>query len=209
MANKRYYNKQKEQKVYECSLATLAVEIPESLVTRAQRTLRPCLALASDDYGPLLWSPGSRRFFHPPTYMLDAMPWPTVRSLGGVWETRAAVLAAYQWRELMEDGRSRMARWTAPVAALHREVTTEVYKRVAGWTALYGSQLDVEEEEQYTREVALDWGAKVVLLLVEEWEFRARNGRGAYEKAAKADQLPWQLFVAQTERLFASECRKR
>ena len=103
-----------------------------------------------------------------------------------------------------------MGRWTAhPIATLHREVMNEVYRRVAGWTALHGSQLDVEEEEQYTREVALDWGAKVVSLLVEEWDFRARNGGEAYEKAAKADQLPWQLFVVQTERLFASECQKR
>ena len=52
-------------------------------------------------------------------------------------------------------------------------------------------------------------GARMISLLVEEWEFPAGNGRGAYEKAGSAGWLRWQLFVVQMEWLLASECRRR
>ncbi|TFK80128.1 hypothetical protein K466DRAFT_605591 [Polyporus arcularius HHB13444] len=205
-SNRRYYERQMDARDTERSLAALEVEIPSDLFARAHGcTLRPCLAVA--DYGPLLWPP-PHRFFQPPTYMLDAMPWPPASSASGKWESRAAVLGSYQWREMIGRCGARMARWTTePADILHREVTVEVFKRVAGWCALRDTELDVEEEEEYVREVALDWGAKLTSMLVEEWECRTRDGLKGYQEAGKAKRLPWQRFVTQTEQLYKSEAR--
>ncbi|TFK88752.1 hypothetical protein K466DRAFT_598355 [Polyporus arcularius HHB13444] len=184
----------------------LDVTIPPAITARGKKTLRPCLAV--QEYGPLLWVAPRYRCFQPPSYLLDSMPWPTTRSIGRVWETRAAVLGSYQWWMMLKDHKARAARWTTvPASGLHREVTVEVYKRVAGWIALKDSPDDAEEGEAYVRDVALDWGAKLICLLVEEWEFRTKDGLQAYVAAYKASKLPWQRFVTDTEHLFKSEAR--
>ncbi|KAI0684986.1 hypothetical protein C8T65DRAFT_701806 [Cerioporus squamosus] len=167
-ANQCYHARQQELRGSERALAVLDVTIPPELTARAKKTLRPCLAIRG--YGMVLWPPPRYRWFQPPSYMLHHMLLPTTRSIAGVWETRAAVLGSYQWWAMIEDCEARAAWWTmVPVSVLHREVTLEVYKRVAGWVELRQSQGDPKEDEEYVREVGLDWGAKLIWCPMRHW----------------------------------------
>ncbi|KAI0702838.1 hypothetical protein C8T65DRAFT_579058 [Cerioporus squamosus] len=191
LSNKRYYTRKKaEQTVEDTSPAPLDVKIPDELRARGRKVLRACLALDDDEYGPTmgLWT-SPYRFINPGVHNLYALPRPPWQSKRGLWESRVAVLGTFQYREVLTAGAARYERWISkPQDNIATPGDGEVMRRVAAWEELKDFEVEIEDELDDTdvRELTLDWGAKIVCMLVEEWECRTRRGLQGYEDAREA-----------------------
>ncbi|KAI0712133.1 hypothetical protein C8Q76DRAFT_797015 [Earliella scabrosa] len=180
---------------YACPAFSLI--IPRSLRMRAQSQLRASFAIHCD--GPLLglWAPPYQ--FEPPSS--DALDGVVVEKEGH-WTGHMAVLGAFQYGQMIEAGWTRAARWkTEGEAVLSAEVQRELVGRIEAWTKLAGAQNTVDEEAQ---EVALDWAARLVIQLVDEWECRTQ-GVEAYADALREGRLPWQQTMKEIKQLYADE----
>lgn len=125
------------------------------------------------------------------------------------WSSRTAILGAYQYGEAIEAGWGRFERWTADDLVLEEteaEVKQEVVERVQAWEHL-AKATTTDTEGREAMEVGLEWGAKVVRLLVEEWVIRKENGVDGYREHRKTSCLPWQKMMKDTMRLFNTENR--
>ena len=218
-ANKRYYERKKTASTTAPivhngggrAASELQVDIPEELLERGQKVLRASFSLADDEYGPTLglWT-SPYHFFPPAQYLLDALPRPPWQSKQGLWESRAAVLGVFQYAEVVTAATARYERWTTdPVDITQCRVAGELTRRVVGWTQLRESNWDMDAytdvgDGRDLRELTLDWGAKLVCLLVDEWEL-CSHGLQEYKEAWEGKMLPWHRMVAQTKALYAAE----
>ncbi len=53
--------------------------------------------------------------------------------------------------------------------------------------------------------VGLDWGAKIIWMLVEEWKIRKDKDEAGYREHRRGSNLPWQIMMKDTMRLFNQE----
>ncbi|TFK81070.1 hypothetical protein K466DRAFT_604804 [Polyporus arcularius HHB13444] len=168
------------------------VDIPDDLFDRAQNDLRASFG-AVHGSGPLLglWTP-PYRFTHAEedvTYLLL----PNIRSDDPRAERRA-VLGAFQCCAVLAAARDRRERWTTlSVEELEVEVQSEIAARVDAWRILRDSAIDGSWSDDV--DIALDWGAKIVDMLAEEWECRL-HGTEQYTQLIRSRDMPWQRLVS-------------
>ncbi|EIW53787.1 uncharacterized protein TRAVEDRAFT_52911 [Trametes versicolor FP-101664 SS1] len=174
--NKRQNNKQQARK-----LTWVGVLVPLELYTRSQKTLRASFAV--QEPGPLLGLWTSPYEFAMP----DVSSLPTIdggkRAKASVWNSCAAVLGAYQYGEVIETGWRRFEQWMADDLALDEieaQVKEEVVGRVEAWVRLADS-VTKDGPDVDVMTVGLDWGAKIIRMLVEEWEMR-KDGDAGYRE---------------------------
>ncbi len=212
-ANQLYHERKKADTTVENAIhAQLGVEIPPELLRRGEVVLRASFALDEHEFGPTLglWT-SPYGFFPPPQYQLNALPRPPWLSKGGLWESRAAVLGAFQYTSVITAATTRYERWTLdPIENVQRRVTGEIARRVAAWVELRECDWDQDDyyeddgDETDLRELALNWGAKLVYMLLDEWGIRSR-GLHEYQEAWDTKNLPWHVMIAQSKALYAAE----
>ncbi|KAH9846693.1 hypothetical protein C2E23DRAFT_743530 [Lenzites betulinus] len=179
----------------------LGVPAPPELLKRAKRAL--CASLAVNDPGPLLglWTP-PYNFENPDPGTLDDLKTIT----GG--ETTLMLLGGLQYNKIVMDGWSRYEEWvSAEVATVtESEVIQEVAARIQGWVKLKDSLVaDTDQREAEIREIALDWGAKVVCMLAEEWHTWAHEGVAVWKEHHRTGGLPWQRMMREVMRLYNTD----
>lgn len=173
-----------------------AISIPPELRARAKHV--PRASFAVHDAGPLMGLWTSPYDFVEPDEASLTCPENNGTSL---WGSRAAVLGAYQYSQIIETAWSRFELWTeegCSLDVLEAEVKKEVAARVEAWVRL-------AKQSDGTTEVALDWGAKIVWMLAEEWDIRCDGGIEKYREERKSSRLPWQQMMKQTMGLFNQE----
>ncbi|RDX43070.1 hypothetical protein OH76DRAFT_1488170 [Lentinus brumalis] len=167
------------------------LELPDDLIVRAEKVLHASFGLVLGS-GPLLglWAPPYRFV----AAEEDVMDRPLVRA-DGARPQRAAILGAFQCRQVLVAARDRRGRWRHTCEdELEVEVHCEIAARVDAWRALRDSiPEDTGSEDE---ELALDWGAKIVHMLAEEWEWRQR-GLEAYTRMLGSSKMPWQCMFAE------------
>ncbi|RPD56065.1 hypothetical protein L226DRAFT_523774 [Lentinus tigrinus ALCF2SS1-7] len=165
-------------------------DIPDDLFDWAHKFAHASLCVSGP--GPLLglWSP-SYRFVRPDQ---DPLGCTSVK----LWDNtaapvRRAVLGAFQCRALLAAAQDRRNRWVhTSLEELEIEVQTEIAARVDGWRSLRdSSDEDSRSEDEH---IGLLWGAKIVWMLVEEWEYRQR-GVDVYKGFLRSGKMPWQVLI--------------
>ncbi|OJT11034.1 hypothetical protein TRAPUB_12458 [Trametes pubescens] len=173
--NKKQTDKQRARK-----LTWVGVLILLELYTRSQKTLRASFAV--QDPGPLmgLWT-SPYEFAMPDVSLL-----PTIdggnRAKASIWNSCVAVLGAYQYGEVIETGWRCFEQWTADHLVLDEvevQVKEEVVERLEAWVCLADSMTEDGRDVEVV-EIGLDWGAKIIRMLVEEWEMRKDDGDAGY-----------------------------
>ncbi|OJT02932.1 hypothetical protein TRAPUB_6504 [Trametes pubescens] len=201
---RRRENKVQAEKRQIGKLTWVGVQIPAELASRSLRIFRASFAV--HDAGPLLglWT-RPYNFEMPDLCLLPSSE--DADNAESPWSSRAAILGAYQYGEVIEAGRGRFERWTDDSFVLDEtetDVKQEVTERVQAWVRLAKAMpTDAEGSEVMT--VGLDWGAKVIRMLVEEWEVRKEKGVDGYREHRKISRLPWQNMMKDTMGLFNTE----
>ncbi|RDX44778.1 hypothetical protein OH76DRAFT_1421152 [Lentinus brumalis] len=146
-----------------------------------------------------LWTP-PYRYVPVPARDLSALP-----TGDNLWNSTAASLGTYQQTELTEAAHARYERWvTQSEDIIGAEVCEEVGARITSWRTLWLSEQHAPRVDE-VKQVALDWGATIVCLLLTEWECRMREGPKGYEAARSLGLLPWQARGKAFRRLFEAE----
>ncbi|TFK79903.1 hypothetical protein K466DRAFT_504807 [Polyporus arcularius HHB13444] len=186
-------------------LPDLSLFVPGVLLERGARVLRPSwsvyLAPTQPTEPPLmgLWTPPFC-YVRVPDRDLASLPIGT-----NLWNSKAACLGTYQNTEITEAAYVRYDRWVvATEERIAAEVGEELGTRIASWCSLWLSEQRARSPDE-VKQVALDWGAKVVCLLLTEWECRVHEGAKGYEEARTLGRLPWQAMGKASRRLFDAE----
>ncbi|KAI0740268.1 hypothetical protein C8Q76DRAFT_790736 [Earliella scabrosa] len=171
--------------------------IPRAQRMRAQSHMRASFTVL--DEGPLLglWTPPYH--FEPP----GALEGRAI-DIRDAWNDRAATLRSFQYGQIIDAGWTRAARWKSLAeteAVLCAEVEGELTARINAWTALNEAGNGDDED---ARQLALDWGARIVTQLAEEWECRTK-GVDMYADAHRDGRLPWQRMIKDMMTLYANE----
>ena len=128
----------------------------------------------------------------PPTQQSDAMS-----ELAGRWNTYEARVGAAIYDKIIDGGWERSRSWSKPqtdseVAMTEASLKKELTLRRVAWQCAVDEVYD--GERRVLRDVYLDWGAKVVIMLGAEWEQR-KAGAEEYLALRKAGKLPWQDMI--------------
>lgn len=168
--NEKQYAKKKTER--EMLLGHAA---PAELRARGRKALSVSLKIQTD--GPLLGLWTSPYNFEYPD--LDLLARLRADARGDRWDTVAGVLGGLQYNQLVDICWTRYERWgNTEVAEDSEEATQEVAARIQAWEKLQNAA--VADEDNEVKEIALDWGAKIVCMLAEEWEIRVREGVSGY-----------------------------
>ncbi|RPD55781.1 hypothetical protein L227DRAFT_509540 [Lentinus tigrinus ALCF2SS1-6] len=186
-------NRRRYKKATAVSPAALD-DLPDDLVEWADRPVQASFTLHGT--GPLLglWSPPFR--FLPPDQD------PTARTAVNVWDGTTpplwcAALGSFQCHAVLAAARDCRKLWMdsdTPLEELEIEVQTEIAARVDAWRALRETWFD--ESEDMDARLGLIWGAKIVCMLADEWDYR-KEGVDVYKDVLRAGEMPWQLMIAQ------------
>lgn len=101
-------------------------------------------------------------------------------------------LDARQYACMIAAVRERHKAWTLETyddTYLAATVQDEVDLRIAAWYRL--KEQEEAELVNDIKEIALEWNARLICTLVEEWQCR-RKGWKVYYDAHRAQELPWQ-----------------
>ncbi|KAJ3009194.1 hypothetical protein NUW54_g2870 [Trametes sanguinea] len=119
----------------------------------------------------------------------------------GPWNTTEAVLGAYQYNEIIRVAYDRRDRWSASSVdstEIQAGVLTEIAERIRAWRLLWEDLSNPQDAgEVEMKQVALNWGAKVVWMLAREWEMFSADREG-WCRASKSGNLPWQRMMKDT-----------
>ncbi|KAI0750099.1 hypothetical protein C8Q80DRAFT_1101205 [Daedaleopsis nitida] len=199
-ANRRSYEQQKTSSPSVATPLAIDIDIPPEISARGCKALHVSFAHLRIDTGPLLglWTV---------PYMYEPPLLGTLHDEGGTvgeeedvensaWTSRAAILGTFQYGEIMAAGSARARQWEEEdLRVLRPGLVKEVNARVTAWVTLKDSGRESDED----RGTALDWGAKLICLLVDEWDVR-REGVEGYSGARRTGDLPWQRFRKDTMR---------
>lgn len=111
-------------------------------------------------------------------------------------------LESSQWSALVLTAFQRIDLWQKEETSdqgLAETVETELNARIESWWQIQrekGSIGLVQEVREVVREVALEWGARAICVLADEWEMR-KHGRANYQEAARQQKTPWLLYIKQ------------
>ncbi len=186
-------------------LPALSLTVPGVLLERGTTVLRPSLSVYLSPIQPTtppsmgLWTPP---YCYVPVPVRDLAALPTGDNL---WNSLAACLGTYQDTEITNAAHARYDRWvlvTEEMIAV--ELREELGARITSWRTLWLSEQRARSPNK-AKQVALDWGATIVCMLVAEWECRIREGVKGYEAARMRGRLPWQAMGKAWRRLFHAE----
>ncbi|KAI0682358.1 hypothetical protein C8T65DRAFT_583702 [Cerioporus squamosus] len=124
----------------------------------------------------------------------------------GSWDDRSARVTTVIYHKILELARTRMERWRAPdldQSAVEVEVVQEITARRDAWVCARDSGIAALEDAEYMHDLYLVWGAKITLMLGEEWKSR-KEGLDIYESLYSTKQLPWQRMVKDMRTRMAS-----
>ncbi|OJT05681.1 hypothetical protein TRAPUB_3499 [Trametes pubescens] len=201
---RRRENKIQAEKCRISKLTWVGVQVPAELTSRSLWIFR--VSFAVHDTGPLLglWT-RPYNFEMPDLCLLPSSEGDD--NTESPWSSRAAVLGAYQYGEVIEAGHGRFEQWmdnSLVLDEIEADVKREVIERVEAWERL-AKAMTTDAQGGEVVEVGLNWGAKVIRMLVEEWEVRKDNGADGYREHRKTSSLPWQKLMKDTMRLFNTE----
>lgn len=163
---------------------------PAELRARGRKALPTSLRIQDD--GPLLglWT-APYDFEHPDH---DSLAHAREQAWGDQWDTVAGVLGGLQYNKVVDICWTRYERWgDIELAEDPTQATLEVAARIHAWEKLRKDAVPNEDRE--VKEVALDWGARIVCMLAEEWEMRSGGGVSGYREHSRAGRLPWQRMM--------------
>ncbi|TFK77878.1 hypothetical protein K466DRAFT_508005 [Polyporus arcularius HHB13444] len=197
-ANRRRYEQRQQAHAARLTIGVrlphISLSVPALLLERGANVLRASwsvyLAPTQPSTPPLmgLWTPP---FIFVPVPPRDLAALPTGDNL---WNSLSACLGTYQDTQITECAHARYDRWlTETEERIAAEIREELGARVASWCRLW---LAVQRAPgaDHVKQVALDWGAKIICLLLAEWECRMREGAKGYEATRKLGRLPWQAM---------------
>ncbi|OBZ77743.1 hypothetical protein A0H81_02191 [Grifola frondosa] len=101
--------------------------------------------------------------------------------------------ATGQYHQIIEHGYERYGAWKQKGGEdLTAGAKEELAERIAAWDRMAGERVGERGSwDEFVREVALSWGAKIVVLLAKEIELREDQGGIGY----KDRELPWQYMI--------------
>ncbi|KAI0753502.1 hypothetical protein C8Q80DRAFT_1267892 [Daedaleopsis nitida] len=212
-ANQRYYQTHKRAAASIPSL--LDAELPAKLHARGTKLFHAAFTAYSSVPTLGLWTP---------PYRYDAPPYEAMERYhehennsdsdeetsedpgSELWCSDAAILGSLQCERVLDAGQCRAELWqSAPIATIRAELRTELSARIDNWVELKGYPQTGTDWEAVSREVALDWGAKIIVLLVEEWELLVREGLDFHRQAYDTERLPWQDMMRSMKLLLKQE----
>lgn len=103
-----------------------------------------------------------------------------------------ARLSSIQYDQMLEAARTRANFWRTSdvdVEEVHRTICEEVTQRRDAWIA--ARDAGTLGEDGLVLDLYLCWGARILVMLAEEWEVR-RSGLEQYVTAFEDRSLPWQ-----------------
>ncbi|OSC96227.1 hypothetical protein PYCCODRAFT_1379542 [Trametes coccinea BRFM310] len=199
--NKAYYSKHRA--ATEVS-TLLGIPVPRELVDRAGTTYRASFSVNSE--GPTLGLNKAPYEFERPTVSIGLQEFREEPE--DPWDSEEATLGAYQYTEIILSAHDRRDKWLAhngDPMELEGEVLTEVEARVKAWILLWEDVTSgAGDGDLKMKRVALNWGAKVVTMLAEEWQEWVTD-RAAWCRALKSGDLPWQRMMRETMSLYTKE----
>ncbi|KAL7279610.1 hypothetical protein ACG7TL_006016 [Trametes sanguinea] len=138
-----------------------------------------------------LWSPP-----YVPTRPGDDALGPVRHRAVGRWDSFNARLCAVLYDEILRRCRERRALWEDPLLDLEsteQEIKQEVQARCRAWESALNSVCE-GEEDIVIRDIYLDWGARIPIMMAKEWEQR-KEGIEVYMRLKRDGELPWQRMV--------------
>lgn len=119
----------------------------------------------------------------------------------GTWDCMEARVGAAIYDRIIELGWARKRVWESPELDVERvgdQLHEEVSLRREGWELAYNTTCG--DPERQFRDLYLGWGARIVVMLAEEWDLR-KTGVESYIRAAAEGRLPWQQMIKDMTRL--------
>ncbi|KAI0748682.1 hypothetical protein C8Q80DRAFT_1102861 [Daedaleopsis nitida] len=169
----------------------LAPELPEALITAAAEPF-------VFSYQYFEKSPGLGLWTAPFNFVM-----PTNEDLMQFQDDSAGRrLHSLQYFWVVAEGRKRRAEWTGKIPRLNailKSAAHEVEQRLAGWLRLKSLEIAESDADRVViHTVALQWGARIIVQLVQEMELR-RAGLKHYRSIIEQSSLPWQMMMRSAE----------
>lgn len=121
----------------------------------------------------------------------------------GPWDCPEARIGAAIYDKIIDSGWARKKLWESPeldVNSVGAQLHEEVSLRSAGWELAHNSVCG--EPERRFRDLYLGWGARITVMLADEWGVR-EAGVDEYSRAAAGGELPWQRMIKDMTRMLA------
>ncbi|KAJ2989458.1 hypothetical protein NUW54_g8778 [Trametes sanguinea] len=186
--NKRDYEARKQR-----TYMLLGTTVPAAMFRHAQQPRPASFSFTSDSTELLLglWSPP-----YVPTRPGDDALGPVRHRAVGRWDSFNAHLCAVLYDEILRRCRERRALWEDPLLDLEstkQEIKQEIQARCRAWESALNSVCE-GEEDIVIRDIYLDWGARIPIMMAKEWEQR-KEGIEVYMRLKRDGELPWQRMV--------------
>ncbi|KAH9847791.1 hypothetical protein C2E23DRAFT_741108 [Lenzites betulinus] len=193
--NRRDYESRKDRT---CTL--LDIRLPDELMRQA-KLLRPASFIFTSDNNALqlgLWTSP----YHITPLNTDVLELSQKASLGP-WNCLEAWLGAVVYDKIIELGWERKWVWMEPDLNMDQteaQLAQEIRLRSAAWEVVWDSIC--EGTERAVRDIYLVWGARIVVMLANEWSIR-KKGVEEYTDATEQGRLPWQMMIKEMSAMVA------
>ncbi|OSC96668.1 hypothetical protein PYCCODRAFT_1472438 [Trametes coccinea BRFM310] len=111
------------------------------------------------------------------------------------WNSLDAKLSAAIYDKIISCGDKRYKIWSKANLDLNStetELKAKLHSRRVAWESAVGEVC--RPDKTTVRDLYLDWGARVAVMLAQEWEQR-KQGVESYTGLRQSGQLPWQGMV--------------